>query len=67
MGPAVSGHIGAYIAAEVFDIDLAPSATVAGQDGVFRAGPSPEPPPTSSLYGKRERLLYGRRNAKTDI
>jgi hypothetical protein len=37
--PALPGHIGEFIAAEVFDIQLAESASTPGYDGVFRSGP----------------------------
>lgn len=36
--PALPGHIGEFIAAAVFDIQLEGSATRAGYDGVFRSG-----------------------------
>lgn len=55
--PALSGHIGEYIAAEVFDIDLERTATVAGHDGVFRSGPHAGATVNIKLYGKREGLL----------
>ncbi|SCL24217.1 hypothetical protein [Micromonospora inyonensis] len=37
--PAHPGNIGEFIAARVFDIDLASNAVQAGYDGVFRSGP----------------------------
>ena len=37
--PALTGHIGEYLASLVFDIELEPSATTAGWDGRFRSGP----------------------------
>ncbi|MHB9145808.1 MAG: hypothetical protein ACYC5Y_10800 [Symbiobacteriia bacterium] len=37
--PALTGHIGDFIAAEVFDIELEPSASSKGIDGYFRRGP----------------------------
>ena len=38
--PALVGHVGEFIAAAVFDIELNPSASAKGHDGYFRA-PSP--------------------------
>ncbi|BCL12789.1 hypothetical protein [Micromonospora sagamiensis] len=37
--PAHPGNIGEFIAARVFDIELACTAVQAGYDGVFRSGP----------------------------
>ena len=37
--PAEKGHIGEFIAADIFDIELHESATNKGSDGVFRSGP----------------------------
>jgi hypothetical protein len=37
--PMTSGHLGEWIAAHVFDIELEPSAVAAGIDGRFRSGP----------------------------
>src|SRR5436305_2085729 len=37
--PALPGHIGERIAAEIFGIDLHPSAVHKGSDGVFTDGP----------------------------
>lgn len=36
--PALPGHIGEYIAASIFNIELMPSASHRGSDGVFREG-----------------------------
>lgn len=55
--PALPGHIGEYIAAQVFDIDLAASATQAGFDGVFRSGPLAGATVNIKLYGKRDGSL----------
>lgn len=55
--PAVVGHIGEFIAAEVFDIDLERSATRPGYDGVFRSGPLAGATVNIKFYGKREGLL----------
>jgi hypothetical protein len=37
--PMTSGHLGEWIAAQVFDIELEPSATATAIDGRFRSGP----------------------------
>lgn len=37
--PMTSGHLGEWIAAKVFDIELEASAVAAGIDGHFRSGP----------------------------
>ena len=37
--PALSGNIGEFVAARVFGIDLMPSGSHAGYDGVFCAPP----------------------------
>jgi hypothetical protein len=37
--PMTSGHLGEWIAAQVFDIELEASAVAAGIDGRFRSGP----------------------------
>ena len=37
--PAQLGHVGEFIASQVFDIDLAPSASQKAIDGSFRSGP----------------------------
>ena len=36
--PAITGHIGEYIAAEIFDIELEESASKKGLDGYFLSG-----------------------------
>jgi hypothetical protein len=36
--PALTGHLGEFIAGRIFDIDLEPSATSRGKDGRFRTG-----------------------------
>jgi hypothetical protein len=36
--PARPGDVGEFIAAQVFDLELAASATQAGYDGIFRSG-----------------------------
>jgi hypothetical protein len=37
--PMTSGHLGEWVAAQVFDIELEASAVAAGIDGRFRTGP----------------------------
>ena len=37
--PAHSGHIGEFVAAEIFDIELQESAVHKGEDGCFASGP----------------------------
>lgn len=55
--PALPGHIGEWLAAEIFDIELAPSATNKTLDGWFRGAPTPGATVNIKLYGKREGLL----------
>jgi hypothetical protein len=55
--PALPGHIGEFIAAEVFDIQLERSATTAGYHGVFRSGPLAGATVNAKLHGKRDGLL----------
>lgn len=37
--PVASGHLGEWVAAKIFDIELEGSASAAGVDGRFRSGP----------------------------
>ena len=55
--PALSGHIGEFIASIVFDIELAGSATQAGHDGRFSDGPLAGKTANIKCYAKREGLL----------
>jgi hypothetical protein len=55
--PMTSGHLGEWIAAQVFDIELEPSATAAGIDGRFRLGPLQGRTVNIKWYLKREGLL----------
>lgn len=50
--PAHAGHIGEYVAAAIFDIDLHSSAVTKAHDGYFRDGP---------LAGKSVNIKYGSR------
>jgi hypothetical protein len=55
--PALSSHIGEYIASKIFDITLYESATHKGADGQFRSGPLRGKTVNVKLYGKKEGLL----------
>jgi hypothetical protein len=55
--PASIGHLGEYIAAQVFDIELAESATNKGHDGRFRHGPLAGRTVNIKWYGKLEYIL----------
>lgn len=55
--PALIGHLGEWIAAEVFDIDLEASAVAKAIDGRFRSGPLAGHTVNIKWYGKREGLL----------
>ena len=47
--PALTGHIGEFIASRIFEIELERSATSRGKDGVFRTG---------TLLGKAVNIKY---------
>jgi hypothetical protein len=55
--PMTSGHLGEWIAAQVFDIELEPSAITAAIDGRFRAGPLQGRTVNVKWYLKREGLI----------
>lgn len=55
--PALAGHIGEWIAARIFDIELELSATAKGFDGVFRSGPAAGNTVNVKIYGQRAGLL----------
>lgn len=55
--PMTSGHLGEWIAAQVFDIELEGSAVAAGIDGRFRSGPLQGRTVNIKWYLKREGLL----------
>jgi hypothetical protein len=55
--PMTSGHLGEWIAAQVFDIELEASAVAAGIDGRFRSGPLRGRTVNVKWYLKREGLL----------
>jgi hypothetical protein len=55
--PMTSGHLGEWIAAQVFDIELEASAVAAGIDGRFRSSPLQGRTLNIKWYLKREGLL----------
>ncbi len=55
--PVERGHVGEFIAADVFNIRLEDSATNKGNDGVFNAGPLEGLRVNVKFYGKREGCL----------
>jgi len=55
--PALSSHIGEYIASKIFDVELYESATHKGADGQFRSGPLRGKTVNVKLYGKKEGIL----------
>jgi len=55
--PLVSGHLGEWLAARIFGIELEESATAAAIDGRFGSGPLSGKTVNIKTYGKREGLL----------
>jgi hypothetical protein len=55
--PMTSGHLGEWIAARIFDIELEPSATATAIDGRFRSGELAGRTVNIKWYLKRENLL----------
>lgn len=55
--PMTSGHLGEWIASQIFDIALEPSAVAEGIDGSFRSGPLQGQTVNIKWYLKREGLL----------
>ncbi len=55
--PASIGHLGEYIAAAIFDIELARSASNKGHDGWFRSGPLAGKTVNVKWYARSEGLL----------
>jgi len=55
--PALTGHIGEYIASRIFKIRLEDSAVAKGIDGVFGEGPLRGKTVNIKLYGKQESML----------
>jgi hypothetical protein len=55
--PSLIGHVGEYIASEIFKIELEPSATEKGIDGHFTQYPLKGQTVNIKFYAKRENLL----------
>jgi hypothetical protein len=55
--PMTSGHLGEWIAAEIFDIALEKSASAAALDGYFRSGPLQRRSVNVKWYLQREGIL----------
>ena len=64
--PMTSGHLGEWIASEIFDIELEPSAVAAGIDGNFRSGPLQGQTVNIKWYLKREGLLDTSESVRLD-
>jgi hypothetical protein len=64
--PMTSGHLGEWIAAQIFDIQLEQSAVAAGIDGMFRSGPLQGSTVNIKWYLKREGLLDTSESARLD-
>ena len=64
--PMTSGHLGEWIASEIFDIELEPSAVAAGIDGSFRSGPLQGRTVNVKWYLKREGLLDTSESVRLD-
>lgn len=65
--PALPQHIGEFIAAAVFDIELERSAAQVGHDGRFVTGPFAGKTVNVKLYGKRDGLLDIKEEAAPDF
>jgi len=65
--PANIGHIGEFIAAAIFDIELFASATTKAADGVFQKGQLQGKTVNVKFYGKQESSLDIRRDALPDF
>jgi hypothetical protein len=64
--PVNTGHIGEWVAARIFDIELETAANTAGYDGHFTAGPLAGRSVNVKAYGKREGMLDINPNAPLD-
>jgi hypothetical protein len=64
--PMTSGHLGEWITAQIFDIQLEQSAVAAGIDGIFRSGPLQGRTANIKWYLKREGLLDTSESARLD-
>jgi hypothetical protein len=65
--PCQIGHVGEWIAARIFDIDLHASAVAPGSDGVFRSGELAGRSVNVKWYGLEESALDIHRGAGPDI
>jgi hypothetical protein len=64
--PMTSGHLGEWIAAQIFDIELEASAVAGGTDGRFRSGPLQGRTVNVKWYLKREGMLDTTEPAELD-
>lgn len=64
--PMTSGHLGEWIAAQIFDIQLERSAVAAGIDGIFRSGPLQGRTVNIKWYLKREGPLDTSESGRLD-
>lgn len=64
--PAQLGHLGEFVAAELFDIALEPSANNKGHDGRFRSGALAGRSVNVKMYAKSEGMLDVRVDALPD-
>jgi len=64
--PALTSHIGEYIASKIFNIQLDESATSKGIDGRFKDGPLRGKTVNIKLYGKKENLLDSNKDKLAD-
>ncbi len=65
--PAERGHIGEFVAAEIFGIELHESAVHKGSDGVFQRGRLAGRTVNIKSYGKREGILDMKREDPPDF
>lgn len=64
--PVTTGHLGEWIAARIFDIELETAANAAGIDGHFTTGELAGRTVNVKTYGKREGLLDMKSTAPLD-
>ena len=64
--PALSGHFGEFVAAQIFDIKLHRSASHPGSDGVFRTGDLEGKSVDIKYSTKHDRLLNMKKEAGPD-
>lgn len=64
--PPVTGHLGEWVAAQIFDIQLEDSASAKGIDGRFRSGPLAGRTVNIKTYGKWDGLLDTSDDPKLD-